>query len=108
MELGLIALKRGDLEAAEAALARSLRVLEEERGPDHRTLSWPLLGLARIRQARGDLAGAEPLYRRALEIRERSYFEGHRWLREARERYAELLRLQGRPGEAERLLAAAG
>jgi non-specific serine/threonine protein kinase/serine/threonine-protein kinase len=105
MDLGLIALERGDLVTAEAALAQSLRVWEEELGPDHRNLSWPLLGLARIRQLRGDLAGAEPLYRRALEIRERGYFEGHRWLREARERYAELLRLEGRHDEAERLLA---
>jgi serine/threonine protein kinase/Tfp pilus assembly protein PilF len=105
MNLGLIALERGDAATAEAALERSLSFWEDTLGPDHRNLSWPQIGLARIRQARGDLAGAEPLYRRALELRERSYPEGHPWRREARERYAALLRLQGRDDEAERILA---
>lgn len=104
MNLGLIALERGDLGTAEAVLQRSVSVWETE-GPNNRNLSWPLIGLARIRQARGDPAGAEPLYRRALEVGERSYPEGHPRLREARERYAALLRLQGRDDESERVLA---
>ena len=74
-----------------------MRVLwETDLRTGHRSVSWPLIGLARIRQARGDLAGADPLFRRAIAIRERVYPEDDLRLLEARERYAELLRLEGR------------
>ena len=123
-------IERGDLDAVEAALEQSLRVWEEKFGPDHRSLTEPLLGLARIHQARGDAAGAEPLYRGALEIREKALLPDHpqlreareeygvhrAWatapiypqLREAREEYAEFLHRQERDDEAERLLDAGG
>ena len=90
--LGLIALERGHLDQAEPALEQSLAVWTRDLGPESASVSWPLLGLARIHRARGDLAGAETLARRSLEIRETAYPADSHWIRDARDQLDQILR----------------
>jgi tetratricopeptide (TPR) repeat protein len=85
MYLGLIDLERGHLAPAETALEHSVAVWERDLGPENRSLSWPLMGLARIHRTRGDFATAEKLARRALAIREKAYPHDLPWVREARD-----------------------
>ncbi|MCF8062670.1 MAG: tetratricopeptide repeat protein, partial [Deltaproteobacteria bacterium] len=62
----------GEYRKARAVYEHSLRVIEEQLGPDHRLLAECAGSLGNVYNAVGAYDRAEALYRRALEIREKS------------------------------------
>jgi CHAT domain-containing protein/Tfp pilus assembly protein PilF len=73
--LGVTALARGDLAAAEQFFKRS-HALAEKLGPDGLAVGAALNNLGRLARERGELPVAEDLHRRALAIRERMVPDG--------------------------------
>lgn len=74
---GRLLLGTGDVDAAEAAHAESLRIWSERLGPEHPATAYALSGLARVALARGDATRAEVLARQALTIRRAALAPGH-------------------------------
>ncbi len=62
---------------AEAFYQRSLRIREQELGPDHPDVAYPLNSLAILYSDQGKYAEAEPLFQRALRIREQAQGPDH-------------------------------
>jgi hypothetical protein len=73
---GWAALEHGDYAGAALRLERSAALTATLRGADHPAATWPLVGLAEVRQRQGDLERAEELLGRCLAIRERAYGPG--------------------------------
>lgn len=74
---GRLLLGTGDVDAAEAAHAESLRIWSERLGPEHPATAYALSGLARVALARGEPTRAEVLARQALTIRRAALASGH-------------------------------
>jgi tetratricopeptide (TPR) repeat protein len=82
--LGSIAYRRGQIDAAEQHLARALDLKEDLLGPDHPELAATLNNLGLVRHTRGDLANARAMYQRAITILERTVDPTHPTLKRCR------------------------
>ncbi|HEX4205055.1 MAG TPA: tetratricopeptide repeat protein [Ktedonobacteraceae bacterium] len=80
-----------------------MRILEQQLGPDHPQVAYPLHGLADLYKEQGKYVQAEPLYQRALRIREQQLGPDHPLTRRSRNNYAILLRAMKRDVEAKKL-----
>lgn len=72
-DLGLLLLRRGDLDAAEQMLRENLDTTTRVLGADHPNAAAATTSLASLMIARGDGAGAEVLLRKALEVNRRLF-----------------------------------
>jgi tetratricopeptide (TPR) repeat protein/tRNA A-37 threonylcarbamoyl transferase component Bud32 len=103
--LAWICASLGKREEAETLFRRALAVREKALGPNHPEVAKSLSDLASF-YVEGKRAGeAGPLFRRALDIQERELSPAHPSLLETLERYAPLLRAQGKKAEAAALEA---
>ncbi|HEY2737559.1 MAG TPA: serine/threonine-protein kinase [Thermoanaerobaculia bacterium] len=98
--LAWICASLGKREEAEALFQRSLAVREKALGPNHPEVAKSLSDLANFYLDAKRTTDAEPLLRRALDIQERELAPTHPALLETLERYAPLLRAQGKKAEA--------
>ncbi len=103
--LAWICASLGKREEAEALFRRSLAVREKALGPNHPEVAKSLSDLANFYLDAKRTTDAEPLLRRALDIQERELAPTHPALLETLERYAPLLRAQGKKAEAAALEA---
>jgi Tfp pilus assembly protein PilF len=69
---------QGDLNGAQAAFGRALRIDEAAFGPDHPTVARDLENLGRVLYHRGDVADARDALERALRIYESALGASHR------------------------------
>jgi eukaryotic-like serine/threonine-protein kinase len=98
--LGEFLRQLGELDAAQAELARALEISRRSHGPDHPSVAMPLNNLGGVHLARGEHEQAEARYRDALEIRERALGPDHPVVATTLANLAIVLRLTGRLGEA--------
>ena len=103
--LAWICARLGRQEEAETLFRRSLAVREKALGPNHPEVAKSLSDLASFYLESKRPAPAEQLFRRALDIQERELSPTHPVLLETLERYAPLLRAQGKETEAAALEA---
>ena len=88
---------------AELLYQRALRIREQQLGPEHSQLAYPLSGLASIYYLQGKYADAEPLYQRALRIWEQQLGPEHPQVASPLHGLANLYYSQGKYAEAEPL-----
>ena len=100
LELAEIRQREGNYAEAETLVRRSLSILEQTLGPNHRHVARGLDGLAHLLQAQGKLGEAETLYRRSLSIREKTLGPNHPDVAQSLNNLANLLQAQGKLGEA--------
>ena len=105
--LARVALRQGDVDAAEAFLNAALAECERQFGPTHVecALTWQLWGELRVR--RGDHVTALRVLREAVALREGGANTGHRSLALAQLPLAAALCAQGSRDEGRRVLAQA-
>jgi tetratricopeptide (TPR) repeat protein len=70
-------IKRGRIDEAEPLARRMVTSVEEQYGPEHRTMAHPLQTIAGIYGKQGRFTEAEPHYQRALAIQERTRGADH-------------------------------
>jgi tetratricopeptide (TPR) repeat protein/transcriptional regulator with XRE-family HTH domain len=88
---------------AEPLYQRSLHIFEQQLGPEHPDMAYPLNNLATLYKEQGKYAEAEPLYRRALHIREQQLGPEHLEVAHPLNGLALLYYRQGKYEEAEPL-----
>jgi len=93
----------GHYAVAEPFFRRSLKIYEQQLGPEHSDVATSLNNLAALLWSQGKSAEAEPLYRRSLEIDEKAFGHDHPEVATGLNNLAELLRSQGKFAEAEPL-----
>ena len=86
----------GAYQEAQRYLERALHIQEQNLGPEHPNVAYPLNNLATLYLEQGKYAEAEPLYQRALHIREQSLGPEHLHTQMTRANYTILLRLMAR------------
>jgi tetratricopeptide (TPR) repeat protein len=69
--------ERGDLDGAQAAFERALRIDEAARGADHPDIACDVNNLGSVLRARCDLDGAQAAFERPLRIDEAAYDADH-------------------------------
>ncbi|MDA2914716.1 tetratricopeptide repeat protein, partial [Acidobacteriia bacterium AH_259_A11_L15] len=105
--LALLYHNQGRYDEAEPLYQRSLAILEQALGPEHRHVASALNNLAGLSYDRGRYALAEPLYQRALAIYEQALGPEHPQVAVGLHNLALLYRAQGRYAEAEPLFGRA-
>jgi tetratricopeptide (TPR) repeat protein len=88
---------------AEPLYHRALHMWEQQLGPDHLQVAYPLNGLAILYKEQGQYDKAEPLYHRALRIVEQELGFEHPQVADSLNNLGELYREQSRYAEAELL-----
>ena len=94
---------RGRYAEAEPLFQSSLATYEQQSGPDHPDIAFPLNSLALLYQQQGKSTEAEPLYKRALAICEQQLGPDHPDVAYTLKELAGLYRDQGKYTEAELL-----
>ena len=98
--LGCLALEKGDLPGAEAALERSWEIYRRERGEYHSACATVALNLARVHMDRGKDAEAEQLLRGSLSVRSKIYGPAHDLVADVHLRLGRVLMHLDRDAEA--------
>jgi tetratricopeptide (TPR) repeat protein len=75
--LGSLRHQAGDLDEAEAAFSRSLKIVEAEDGASSASAGQILGNLGTVYQARGEIDAAQKTYERALEMQEKGLGDSH-------------------------------
>jgi tetratricopeptide (TPR) repeat protein len=88
---------------AEPLFQSALAIYEQQSGPDHPDMAFPLNSLAILYRDQGKYMEAEPLYQRALAIKEQTFVPDHPTIVNTLEQYAILLRQTQRNEEATQL-----
>jgi tetratricopeptide (TPR) repeat protein len=88
---------------AEPLYQRALHIREQQSGPDHSDVAYPLEGLAILYYEQGKYDEAEPLYQQALRIREQQSGPDHPDMAYPLNGLASLYKEQGKYDEAEPL-----
>ncbi len=88
---------------AEPLYLRALCIREQQLGPEHPLVVYPLNGLANLYAERGQYEKAEPLYQRALRIQEQQLGPEHSLVAHLLNNLANLYKEQGQYAEAEPL-----
>jgi len=88
---------------AEPLYQRVLRIREQQLGPEHTSVAYPLNALANLYSYQGKYAQAESLYQRALRIWEQQLGPGHPLVATSFNNLADLYSKQGKYEEAEPL-----
>jgi len=102
-QVGLYFNARANYAEAEPLFRRSVKILEQQLGPEHPAVATSLNNLALLLKSQGKYAEAEPLYRRSLEIREQQLGSEHPDVATSLNNLAALLESQGKSAEAEPL-----
>ncbi len=89
---------------AEPLFLHALAIYEQQVGPEHLLVAYPLNGLASLYRKQGKYAEAEPLFLRALRIKEQHLGPEHPLVAYPLNGLASLYRKRGKYAEAELLL----
>jgi serine/threonine protein kinase/Tfp pilus assembly protein PilF len=105
--LGLVHLRRGEFDRAEALLTKALEVGNRAFGEGRHAIVWVMFNLAETYQQLGKSDQAEALWIRTLEITRRTMGEESQLIRKTTGMLVALYQSQGRYAEAKGLLAKA-
>lgn len=94
---------RAQYKQAEPLYERALRIREQELGPEHPDVAYPLHGLANLSYVQGKYEQAELLYQRALRMREDALGPTHLDVTNTLNHLAVLYKEQGKYVEAKAL-----
>ena len=95
--------RAGEYERAIIVAQATLKVAEDNVGPNHPDVAESLNNLALLYKTQGNYAKAEPLYKRALSIREKAFGPNHPSVATLLNNLAELYKATNRSEETKKL-----